>query len=99
MRQAQNATQKRNSLHLAPQHEQFGITINRRKAKEKEMSRVNKPIFKTKRSGWFGPLRLGPDYMESVERRAQQIEAACGETVKDRRQMLLPFGKEERKCK
>lgn len=55
------------------------------------MSRVIKPIFTTKTGGWFGPIRLGPDYMKVVERRAKQVEAACGEGPKDRRQMVLPF--------
>jgi len=52
---------------------------------------MQEPVFKTKRGGWFGPIRLGPDYLKDVERRAKRMEAAAGEQPKDRRQMRLPF--------
>ena len=48
-------------------------------------------IFKTKRTGRFGPYTLGPEYMLEAERRGKMIEKAAGESKAANKQMRIKW--------
>lgn len=50
-------------------------------------------IFKLKPVGRMGPLRLGADYMQDVNKRAKLIEDALKTVPKGDKQLRLPLGK------
>jgi len=54
---------------------------------------MTQPIFKTSRTGKFGPYTYDHTYMLDVERRAKRVEKAAGEEKERSKQMRLKWTK------
>jgi len=54
---------------------------------------MTQPIFKTNRTGKFGPHTYDHTYMLDVERRAKRMEKACGEDKERSKQLKIKWTK------